>query len=289
MLFYLLVALVPTLALAVPTPYAIPDNSCGTNKYQALALSQRGGYSPKTPWIVGGVDTKVNEFPWQVSMYQSGYHTCGGSIIGKRWILTAAHCCTGSLSNPSIWKINSGRHNVKAATETGMQSHTVSRVIRHPQHSSLRNTNDIALLELTKDLVFDEHVQPICLPHADDGLFVDEDSIITGWGALRENGAAATTLQKVTVPVITNAACQKAYPTETIAETMLCAGFQAGGKDSCQGDSGGPQHFVGEDGRMVQIGVVSWGYGCARAGYPGVYTRTTSYIDWIKTTTGLSF
>jgi len=282
MLFFLLVALVPALTLA----QTVPDNSCGVNKYQALATSQRGGYSPKTPWIVGGVETKVSEFPWQVSMLQSNYHTCGGSIIGKRWILTAAHCLTGSLSNPSIWKINAGRHNVKSTTETGAQSLQVSRIIRHPQHSSLKNTNDIALMELKTDLIFNDYVQPICLPKSDAGLFVDEDSIITGWGALRENGAAATTLQKVTVPVITNAACQKAYPTEGILETMICAGLQAGGKDSCQGDSGGPQHTV-IDGKMVQIGVVSWGYGCARAGYPGVYTRTSSYYDWIKTTTGL--
>ena len=83
-------------------------------------------------------------------------------------------------------------------------------------------------------------------------------------------------LQKVTVPFVDEATCKDAYGSSSITDGMICAGRK--GKDSCQGDSGGP--MVNMNGE--QVGIVSWGYGCAAAGYPGVYTRVSNYASWIE-------
>jgi secreted trypsin-like serine protease len=102
------------------------------------------------------------------------------------------------------------------------------------------------------------------------------DCIVSGWGTTSSGGSLADTLQKVTVPVVTDEVCRGAYGQSDIADSMICAGLDAGGKDSCQGDSGGP--FM--CGNQLS-GIVSWGYGCAVAGYPGVYTQTSYFVDWI--------
>ena len=91
----------------------------------------------------------------------------------------------------------------------------------------------------------------------------------------------------VRVPAITNSVCNSLYSNApvtapNITDSMICAGYPGvGGKDACQGDSGGP--FVCNDGgKAVVAGTTSWGYGCALAKYPGVYSRTTTALDWIK-------
>jgi hypothetical protein len=105
---------------------------------------------------------------------------------------------------------------------------------------------------------------------------------VSGWGTLSSGGSSPDRLQYVEVPIITNAECQDAYRSENITDGMLCAGYLGqGGADSCQGDSGGPL-VVDGNGELVQTGVVSWGYGCASASHPGVYARTSEYIDWIR-------
>ena len=98
---------------------------------------------------------------------------------------------------------------------------------------------------------------------------------------LHLGGSTPETLKYVRVPAISNTACNSDYG-GSITDAMICAGYPGvGGKDACQGDSGGP--FICNDGgKAVLAGVVSWGYGCADAAYPGVYARTTHVLDWIK-------
>uniref|UniRef100_A0A182S864 Vitamin K-dependent protein C n=1 Tax=Anopheles maculatus TaxID=74869 RepID=A0A182S864_9DIPT len=113
--------------------------------------------------------------------------------------------------------------------------------------------------------------------------------IVTGWGATSENGAISTNLQEVTVPIMSNADCRKTgYGPTRITDNMLCAGFDEGKKDSCQGDSGGPLHVIKQNStdNVHQIaGIVSWGEGCAKPNYPGVYTRVNRFGTWIKSNT----
>lgn len=103
---------------------------------------------------------------------------------------------------------------------------------------------------------------------------------VTGWGALSENGNSPDLLQKVEVPFVDNAKCKQTY-FGLNEQQMLCAGYEEGGKDACQGDSGGPMVFRYSSDQWVVAGVVSWGWGCARPNTPGVYTRVSSYAQWI--------
>ncbi|KAJ8944712.1 hypothetical protein NQ318_007925 [Aromia moschata] len=151
--------------------------------------------------------------------------------------------------------------------------------------SFLNFDNDIALLRLNDRVPITPFIKPICLPKKIDNLYVGRTGIAAGWGTLKEEGRPSCILQNVEVPVISNEDCRKTnYSAKMISENMMCAGYpQVGKKDSCQGDSGGPLITKKEDDdqRYELIGVVSWGNGCARPGYPGVYTRVTRYLDWI--------
>lgn len=115
--------------------------------------------------------------------------------------------------------------------------------------------------------------------------FVGTKAIATGWGTLKEDGKPSCILQEVEVPVISNDRCvtETNYTNKMITDNMLCAGYPGvGERDSCQGDSGGPLVYERPDKRLVLIGVVSWGNGCARKDFPGVYTRVTRFMNWIK-------
>ncbi len=111
---------------------------------------------------------------------------------------------------------------------------------------------------------------------------------VSGWGAIREGGPISNTLRKVQIPMVSTAACNIFYGPGSITNQMVCAGYTTGGKDSCQGDSGGPL-ITTVAGVPIQIGIVSWGNGCALARYPGVYTRITSLYPWIKAQAKLTY
>ena len=122
-------------------------------------------------------------------------------------------------------------------------------------------------------------VQPICLGEPGDD-YEGVTALVTGWGKLNSSGPQSDILQEVNVTTISNQECRASYGHHRITDNMICA--QAAGRDSCQGDSGGPLAVLGQDGSYRQIGVVSWGRGCARPGYPGVYTRLSSLLGWIE-------
>ncbi|CAB3250557.1 unnamed protein product [Arctia plantaginis] len=234
--------------------------------------------------IVGGVETGINEFPWMARLSYFKRFYCGGMLINDRYVLTAAHCVKGF-----IWfviKVTFGEHNRCNAT-TRPETRFVLRAIANK--FTLSNfDNDIALLRLNERVPISETIKPICLPDNDKHLYVDVKAVAAGWGTLTEEGKVSCTLQEVEVPVISNQECRNTkYTPSMITDNMMCAGYpKTGGKDSCQGDSGGP--LIAErkhDKRYELIGVVSWGNGCARAGYPGVYTRVSKYLEWIRENT----
>jgi trypsin len=158
----------------------------------------------------------------------------------------------------------------------------IKQVIKHPSYES-RNQfdHDYALIELEGSSRF----SPIQL-NGDGGVLdpLDDLAAITaGWGSLYEGGGAAPVLMKVEVPIQSDEKCQAAYPGD-ITDTMICAGLDEGGKDSCQGDSGGPLLVQMEDGTPLLVGVVSWGYGCARPQRFGVYSKVSQVFQWIADT-----
>ncbi|KAL2751137.1 transmembrane protease serine 9-like [Vespula maculifrons] len=227
--------------------------------------------------IVGGQTTRMNELPWMAKLSYLNKFYCGGSLINDRYVLTAAHCVKGFM-----WfmiKVTFGEHD--RCIDKGLETRYVVRVLTG-DFSFLNFDNDIALLRLNDRVPFSDTIRPICLPTIKENEYIGSKAIAAGWGTLKEEGKPSCLLQEVEVPVMSLQDCRNtSYSPRMISDNMLCAGYPDGMKDSCQGDSGGPLITEREDKRYEIIGIVSWGNGCARPGYPGVYTRITNYLDWI--------
>ncbi|XP_066591878.1 transmembrane protease serine 9-like [Prorops nasuta] len=227
--------------------------------------------------IVGGQTTRMNEFPWMARLSYLNKFYCGGTLINDRYVLTAAHCVKGFM-----WfmiKVTFGEHD--RCNEKNPETKFVVRVLSG-EFSFLNFDNDIALLRLNERVPLSDTIRPICLPSLRDNQYVGTKAIASGWGTLHEDGMPSCLLQEVEVPVMSLQDCRNmSYSPRMISDNMLCAGYAEGKMDSCQGDSGGPLIAERKDKKYELIGVVSWGNGCARPGYPGVYTRVTRYLDWI--------
>ncbi|XP_034194790.2 trypsin-1 [Osmia lignaria lignaria] len=261
----------PVTTTEPPTP--VKPHSCLPCKC-GLANTQRR--------IVGGVETQVNQYPWMALMTFRGRFYCGASVISSRYVLTAAHCV--DRFDPNLMTIQILEHDRNSTTESETQVFKVDKVIKHIGYSTFNYNNDIALVKLKGIIRFEGKMRPVCLPERAK-TFAGTDGIVTGWGAIEESGPISQTLQEVVVPILTNTECRATkYPARRITDNMLCAGYKEGQKDSCQGDSGGPLHVVINNIHSI-VGVVSWGEGCAKPGYPGVYSRVNRYITWIEQNT----
>uniref|UniRef100_A0A3Q1K594 Peptidase S1 domain-containing protein n=1 Tax=Anabas testudineus TaxID=64144 RepID=A0A3Q1K594_ANATE len=219
--------------------------------------------------IVGGEDAPPGHWPWQVSLQIAGGHFCGGSLISKQWVMSAAHCVSGT--NPEGWTVVLGRQNQQDSSPNEVST-SVAEIVLHPNYDSSINDNDIALLRLATPVQFTDHIRPVCLAASGSVFNNGTVSWVTGWVSLPFPQA----LQEVEVPVVGNRQCNCLYGVFTVTDNMICAGVLAGGKGSCQGDSGGP--MVSKQGSVwIQSGIVSFGLGCARPNLPGVYTRVSHY------------
>lgn len=151
----------------------------------------------------------------------------------------------------------------------------------HPSYNSATTDNDIALWKLSTAIPTSSTIGYITLPVQGSDPVTGASTTTAGWGLLTESGSTLpANLRKVTVPVISRATCQSEYGTSAVTTNMFCAGLAAGGKDSCSGDSGGP---IIDTATGVLIGLVSWGQGCAEAGFAGVYSRIGNYVTYINT------
>uniref|UniRef100_A0A3B3DIA5 Zgc:165423 n=1 Tax=Oryzias melastigma TaxID=30732 RepID=A0A3B3DIA5_ORYME len=201
--------------------------------------------------IVGGQAASAGQWPWQVMLQipvSGGMSLCGGSLINNQWVLSAG-------SNPN------------------QVSRSVSRIIVNPNYSSKTQNNDLSLLKLASPVTFNDYISPVCLAAQGSNIPADTSAWVTGFGTLSSGGQSP--LQEVNVPIVSNTQCNSAYG--GITNQMICAGLTIGGKDSCQGDSGGPL-VVKNRTRWVQAGVVSFGNGCAKPNFPGVYARVSETL-----------
>lgn len=228
--------------------------------------------------IIGGDVISAYYCPHQVSLRRrtnskSAYaHVCGGSLLDERTILTAAHCVNSRLAENFL---------VVAGTElrAGMDGGIVTRVqkiVQHANYNSSITDNDIALMFVAPPFPIETHLKIASIELATEQPAAGTVATVSGWGATAEGGFSSDQLQRVQVPLVDKQVCQAAYDWRPITDGMLCAAAPGGGKDACQGDSGGP--LVANN---KLLGVVSWGEGCARDAYPGVYAAVPHFIDWI--------
>ncbi|KAK2542035.1 Tmprss9 [Columba livia] len=264
----------------IPTASPAPAASAPVTASVPQACGGRPGFS-KPSRIVGGTDASRGEIPWQVSLREDSRHFCGATVIGERWLLSAAHCFNETHSEEIEAYV--GTTSLNGTDESGVKVN-VTRVIQHPLYNPIMLDYDVAVLELATPLVFTKHIQPICLPTAAQEFPVGKKCVISGWGHLEEgNATKPEILQKASVGIIDQETCDFLY-NFSLTDQMICAGFLEGKVDSCQGDSGGPLACEVTPGVFYLAGIVSWGIGCAQPMNPGVYSRITKLRDWILDT-----
>jgi len=232
--------------------------------------------------IVGGCEPCPGSYPWVVGLWRKFGRRpfCGGSLIHRRWMLTAAHCVTGQSAGGL--KVVLGDHDV-TKEEQGEVEAKVCKIHIHPDYQSV--FQDVALLELCEPVKLTSKIKLIkYATKATMDRLKTKDVTVAGWGALKERERGSDVLMKVKVPRVDFQTCKGSY--KWLRAGMICAGkWKEGGKDSCQGDSGGPLWTYDSKIRAnVQLGIVSNGRGCARAGSPGVYTDVGYFNAWIEKT-----
>lgn len=226
--------------------------------------------------IVGGKVTSTSDAPWAIQMSNDASPVpskeyCGGTLVAPDKIVTAAHCF--DQVGEDGWTFIQGRDDL-TDTSTGKTS-TLKSLWVHPDWDGVADGTGDDVAVVTLETPFDG-VKTLPLNEDTElGEAKGTEATVYGWGDTQGTGPEDT-FQKVGVEVQGDAGCDS-YGDDYAADDEVCAGLPEGGKDACQGDSGGP---LVADGKL--LGIVSWGQGCAQAGYPGVYTDVAKYADLIN-------
>ncbi|XP_051784315.1 atrial natriuretic peptide-converting enzyme isoform X2 [Erpetoichthys calabaricus] len=253
------------------------------SKVSIVCEKEECGFRPAarmTKRILGGRTSRPGRWPWQCSMQSdpSG-HICGCVLIGKKWVLTVAHCFEGR-EKASVWRVVFGINNLDHPSDF-MQTRQVNRIILHPRYNRAVVDYDISIVELDTEINETSYVRPVCLPSRDQSAQPDTYCYITGWGHM--GNRMPFKLQEGEVRIISRDKCQTHFDMKTITSRMLCAGYESGTVDSCMGDSGGPLVCEETGGRWTLYGLTSWGSVCfSKIMGPGVYSNVTHFIDWIE-------
>uniref|UniRef100_L7M9I4 Putative tick serine protease n=1 Tax=Rhipicephalus pulchellus TaxID=72859 RepID=L7M9I4_RHIPC len=234
------------------------------------------GVSSYKTMIVNGTKVKDTQYPWVV--YLDTYFPtiklyCGGTIITKRHVLTAAHC----LMNKAyvyVQKVIVSYGSVHRRHGTKVDA---TKMFIHKGFDYVNGVNDIALLEVKYPFPFGKAVAPICLPLAPSPIAY-KDAIAAGWGSLYLGGRGKDFLRHTTSTIFPDTICARIY-TRYVGGLQCCA--RKRGKGICKGDSGGPLMIRTGVGRYQQVGVTSYVYGICGGDYPDVYTLVSGHTNWL--------
>jgi len=254
-----------TLLVAIGTAAMV-----GTAFGQAQATPPSDQPGDVSPQVVGGTPAAQGEFPWMVRLSMG----CGGAMYSESVVLTAAHCVSGTGNNTSI----TATYGVVDLQSPSRVTRTSSYVYRNPGYSTSAG-GDWAMIKLSSPIT-GAATLPIAMTNAYDNGTFD----IMGWGSATEGGAQQRYLLKAKVPFVSDATCKASGGSYSglIDAVEICAGLAQGGIDTCQGDSGGPMVRRDANNNWVQIGIVSWGEGCARPNKYGVYAQVSALSAAIK-------
>lgn len=245
----------------------------GLQIYPAIAVA---------PTIVGGTPISISQAPWQVAISIRNSTICGGSLINNDWVITAAHCASGV--QPSGFSIFAGLDLLSQRNRGNAMS--VSQVVIHPDWNGNNFNADLALLQLATPVTLGPDLALVPLPEqVDANTWPQQGSgaTISGWGATEFGGDVSDQLNGATVSILADPGVNSCgdFGSNFSGLDDICAGVPGGGIDSCQGDSGSPLTVL-VDGVATLAGVTSVGNECALPNFPGIYTRVTTYINWIR-------
>ncbi|CAG9803201.1 unnamed protein product [Chironomus riparius] len=227
--------------------------------------------------ILGGHKISIAEVPYQVATFWNSRQSCGGSLISKEFVLSAAHCFDEHVPD----KILTVRVGTSTPKDGSGMSINVKYIYNHPMYDTISNDYDFSLLRLYEVKSFPSVVKFAKLPTVYDQLNEGDDVFISGWGRT-EFGKTSDVLLRAMVQVQSTESCSKDYQNMfVITERMICARRIGGKVDACQGDSGGPL-VRKSDG--ILFGITSFGCSCGDPRYAGVYANVSSALEWIYET-----
>ncbi|KAF7709304.1 hypothetical protein HF521_016154 [Silurus meridionalis] len=232
--------------------------------------------------IIGGKVAIPHSRPYMVSVQNDKKHKCGGLLIRKNYVLTAAHCADNiEYSGKGQLEVVLGAHNI-SKKEHEQQRIKVKKCIKHPCYRKDERANDIMLLKLKSNAKLNKNVTVIALPKEDKDIPANRLCSIAGWGKTAQNSAASNVLKEVTLKIMSNSECKDAWQMYFDSYNMICTNVD--GKNAfCQGDSGSPLIC---DNQPQGIAAYTFSGNCLNDKYPEVYMKISSFLPWIKQVIG---
>ncbi|XP_063003427.1 serine protease 57-like [Elgaria multicarinata webbii] len=228
-------------------------------------------------WVIGGKEATPHSRPFMASIQMNGEHFCGGFLVRRRWVMTAAHCLINN-PDPSI-RVVLGAHSLKTP-EPSQQVFGVQKSLPHPRYDATSVQNDIRLVKLNRSAILTREVQRARLPRANSDLRAGAKCRVSGWGDISNYATIPTELMEANLTVVDRTKCNASWA-GNIFDCMFCAAnTDLTLRGFCSGDSGGPLVC----GTRVH-GIVSFnGRKCGNRRFPDVFTRISKYIPWVRDT-----